>query len=458
MTHYDAIIIGTGQAGPALAVRLTDAGYRVAIIERHLFYGTCVNTGCIPTKTMIASAKAAYLARHAADYGVDIQGAVQVNMQQVKARKDAVVGTENDQIPEWMKEIENLTVYKGHARFEDAHTVSVGDDRLTAEKFFINVGARAVVPSLPGLEEVDALTNSDMMQVDFLPEHLVIIGGSYVGLEFAQMYRRFGSRVTVIEKGDRLIGHEDGDVSDTVREILEGEGVDIRLKAECVGLRKHPDGVAVRLECQSGAPEVTGSHLLLAVGRRPNTDDLGCDRAGLKLDERGYIVVDDRLRTSVDGIWALGDCNGKGAFTHTAYNDSEIVAANLLDGDPRRVSDRILTYALYIDPPLGRVGMTATQVRQSGRRALVGQRPMTRVNRAQAKGDTRGFIKILVDADTEKILGAAILGVGGDEAVHQITDAMYAGVSYKVVQRAVHIHPTVSELIPTVLGQLEPLE
>lgn len=458
MNHYDAIVIGTGQAGPALAVRLTDKGYRVAIIERHLFYGTCVNTGCIPTKTMIASARAAHLARRAADYGVEINGPVAVDMKQVKNRKDAVVGTTNDQIPEWMTTISNLTVFKGHARFEDSHTVRVGDERLSAEKIFINVGARAYIPPLPGLDDVAFMTNSDMMQLDYLPKHLMIIGGSYVGLEFAQMFRRFGSRVTVIEKGPRLIAKEDDDVSDAVREILEEEGVDVRMNADCIGLRKDAEGIAVRLDCTNGAPEVTGSHLLLAVGRRPNTDDLGCDRAGLDVDDRGHIVVDDQLRTSVDGIWALGDCNGKGAFTHTAYNDSEIVAANLIDDDPRKVSDRILTYALYTDPPLGRVGMTEKQVRQSGRKALMGIRPMTRVNRARANGDTRGFIKVIVDAETEKILGAAILGISGDEAVHQITDIMYAGASYRVIQRAVHIHPTVSELIPTVLGQLEPLE
>ncbi|MFW5931409.1 MAG: FAD-containing oxidoreductase [Desulfosalsimonas sp.] len=458
MTQFDAIIIGTGQAGPALAVRLTESGYRVAIIERHLFYGTCVNTGCIPTKTMIASARAAYLARNAADYGVQIHGPVEVNMQQVMARKDAIVGTANDQVPQWMKDLPNLTVFKGHARFEDHRTVRVGDELLTGDRIFINVGARALVPSIPGLENVDYMTNSDMMRLDFLPDHLVIIGGSYVGLEFAQMFRRFGSRVTVIEKASRLIAREDEDISDAVREILEGEGVRVRLNAECVKVEKHSEGIGIHLSCKTGPAEVTGSNLLVAVGRRPNTDDLGCERAGLEVDKRGYIIVDDQLRTSVNGIWAMGDCNGKGAFTHTAYNDSEIVAANLLDHDPRQVSDRIPTYALYTDPPLGRVGMTEAEVRQSGRRALVGKRPMTRVNRARAKGDTRGFIKILVDAESEKILGAAILGVGGDEAVHSITDIMYASAPYTVIQRAVHIHPTISELIPTVLGQLEPLE
>ncbi|MDZ7831588.1 MAG: FAD-containing oxidoreductase [Desulfobacterales bacterium] len=458
MEQFDAIIIGTGQAGPALAVRLTQAGYRTAIIERHLFYGTCVNTGCIPTKTMIASAKAAHMARHAADYGVTVNGDVRVDLKQVKARKDAIVGTTNDQIPQWMTDLPNLSVYKGHARFEDTRTVRVGEQRLSADKIFINVGARAFVPPLPGLSEVDYLTNSDMMRLEELPAHLVIIGGSYVGLEFAQMFRRFGSEVTVIEKGPRLIGREDKDVSDAVHDILAGEGVNVRLNAECIGVGKKGDEVSLQLDCRNGGKEVNGSHLLVAVGRRPNTDDLGGEKVRLELDERGYVVVDDQLRTSVAGIWALGDCNGQGAFTHTAYNDSEIVSANLLDSDPRRVTDRIPTYALYTEPPLGRVGMTEQQVRDSGRKALVGKRPMTRVNRAQAKGDTRGFIKVLVDAETEKILGAAILGVGGDEAIHLITDIMYADVSYKVVQRAVHIHPTVSELVPTVLGQMEPLE
>ncbi len=459
MSQYDAIIIGTGQAGPALAVRLTDAGYRVAIIERHLFYGTCVNTGCIPTKAMIASAKAAHMARNGADYGVMINAPVAVDMKQVKARKDAIVGTNNDQIPQWMKENPNMTVYKGHGRFEGPRTVRVGDEQVTAEKIFINVGARAFVPPIDGLDKVDSMTNSDMMNVDFLPEHLLIIGGSYVGIEFAQMFRRFGSEVTIIEKGPRLIGREDEDVSDGIREILEGEGVNVRVNAECIRVQKHGNVVGVNLACEENRPDtVLGSHLLIAVGRRPNTDDLGCDKAGIDVDEKGYIIVDDRLKTTADGVWALGDCNGKGAFTHTAYNDSEIVAANLLDNDPRKVSDRILTYGLFTDPPLGRVGLTEREVRQSGRKALIGKRPMTKVNRAKAWGDTRGFMKILVDAETRKILGAAILGVGGDEAVHQITDIMYADAPYTVIERAVHIHPTVSELIPTVLGGLKPLE
>ena len=458
MKKLDAIIIGTGQAGPSLSARLAGAGMKVAVIERKLFGGTCVNTGCIPTKTLVASARAAYMARRAADFGVMIDGSVTVDMKKVKERKDDIAGRSNHEVPDWMKKMTNLTVYQGQASFEGLNTVSVGDERLEADKIFINVGARAFVPPMPGLEQVEYLTNSSMMQVDFLPEHLIIIGGSYIGLEFGQMYRRFGSEVTIVEMAARLIHRDDEDVSETVKEILENEGVNIRLNAECITAAKHGDKVAVGVDCKSSDKEVTGSHLLLAVGRVPNTHDLGLDKAGIEVDERGYIVVDDQLRTNVPGVWALGDCNGKGAFTHTSYNDFEIVAANLLDNDPRRVSDRILCYGLYIDPPLGRVGMTEAQVRQSGRKALIGKRPMTQIGRAREKGETQGFMKILVDTETKEILGAAILGVGGDEAIHSILDIMYAKMPYTVIQRAMHIHPTVSELIPTMLGDLKPLE
>lgn len=449
MKKFDAIIVGTGQAGPSLSARLAGAGMKVAVIERKLFGGTCVNTGCIPTKTLVASARAAYMARRTADFGVMIDGSVTVDMKKVKERKDDIAGRSNHEVPDWMKKMTNLTVYQGQASFEGPNTVSVGDERLEADKIFINVGARAFVPPMPGLEQVEYLTNSNMMQVDFLPEHLIIIGGSYIGLEFGQMYRRFGSEVTIVEMASRLIQRDDEDVSETVKEILENEGVNIRLNAECITAAKHGDKVAVGVDCKSSDKEVTGSHLLLAVGRVPNTHDLGLDKAGIEVDERGYILVDDQLRTNVPGVWALGDCNGKGAFTHTSYNDFEIIAANLLDNDPRRVSDRILAYGLYIDPPLGRVGMTEAQVRQSGRKALIGKRSMTQIGRAREKGETQGFMKILIDADTKEILGAAILGVGGDEVIHSILDVMYAKKPYTLIQRAVHIHPTVSELIPT---------
>ncbi|MEE8177116.1 MAG: FAD-containing oxidoreductase [Acidobacteriota bacterium] len=455
---YDAIVIGTGQSGPSLAGRLTAAGMKVAIVERKRFGGTCVNNGCIPTKTLVASARAAYMARRSADFGVEIGGSISVNMKKVKARKDAGVKRSNEGVEKWLKTMNNGTVYEGHARFEGPHTVSVGDELLEAEKIFINVGARALVPPMPGIDSVNYLTNSSMMEVDFLPKHLVIIGGSYIGLEFGQMYRRFGSEVTIVEKGSRLIQRDDEDVSETVREILENEGIQVRLNAKCIGAEKRGDQVAVNLDCESGGREVVGSHLLLAVGRIPNTQDLGLDKAGIEVDQRGFIVTDDQLRTNLPGVWVLGDCNGKGAFTHTSYNDYEVVAANLLDNDPRRVSDRILTYGLYIDPPLGRAGMTEAEVRKSGRKALIAKRPMTRVARAVEKGETQGFMKILIDAGTKQILGAAILGVGGDEIVHSILDIMYAKAPYTVIQRAVHIHPTVSELIPTMLGSLQPLE
>ncbi|MGH7860013.1 MAG: FAD-containing oxidoreductase, partial [Candidatus Binatia bacterium] len=416
------------------------------------------NNGCIPTKTLVASARAAHVARHGADFGVVVGGQVSVDMKKVKARKDEVVRGSNEGVEKWMKGHERITVYEGHARFEEAHAVRVGADLLTADEVFLNVGARATIPPMPGLDGVPYLTNSSMMDVDFLPEHLIVIGGSYIGLEFGQMYRRFGSRVTIVERGARLISRDDEDVSGAVKEIVEAEGVEVRLNAECMTAKRSGDRIVVGLDCQSGDREVAGSHLLLAVGRRPNTDDLGLEAAGIETDRRGYVIVDDELRTSAPGVWALGDCNGRGAFTHTSYNDYEIAAANLLDGERRRVSDRILAYALYIDPPLGRAGLTEAEVRKSGRKALIGKRPMKRVGRAVEKGETRGFMKVLVDAETKEILGAAILGIEGDEVIHSILDVMYAKAPYTVIQRAMHIHPTVSELVPTMLGELRPLE
>ncbi|MBE0632078.1 MAG: FAD-containing oxidoreductase, partial [Burkholderia vietnamiensis] len=447
----------TGQAGPPLAARLAGAGMKVAIVERGRFGGTCVNTGCIPTKTLIASAYAAHLARRAHEYGVSA-GPVSVDMKAVKARKDAIAGRSNHGVEQWVRGLDHTTVLQGHARFEQADTVRVGDALLQAERIFINVGGRAQIPPIPGLDTVPYLTNSTMMDVDFVPEHLVIVGGSYIGLEFGQMYRRFGARVTIVEKGPRLIQREDDDVSQAVQEILAGEGIDVQLGANCLRARRDGERVVVGLDCDGGGREVAGSHLLLAVGRVPNTDDLGLERAGVATDSRGYIAVDEQLRTNVPGIWALGDCNGRGAFTHTAYNDYEIVAANLLDDDPRKVSDRIPAYALYIDPPLGRVGMTLAQARQTGRRLLVGTRPMTRVGRAVEKGESLGFMKVIVDADDHALLGASILGVTGDEVVHGLLDVMAARAPYTTISRAMHIHPTVSELVPTLLQDLHPVE
>ena len=457
MKNFDAIIIGAGQAGPALAGRLTSAGMTVAFLERKLFGGTCINTGCMPTKTLVASAYAAHLARRAADFGVVLQSEVSVDMRKIKGRADAIVSTSREGIKKYLHEMQGCTVYEVQARFEGPDRVRAGDELLVAPRIFINVGGRAIVPNMPGIGEVPFLTNTTMLGMETLPEHLVVVGGSYIGLEFGQMYRRFGANVTIIEKGPRLIGREDEDISEAIREILLAEGINIRTSAECITLARHERGVAVGVDCKQGEPVTVGSHVLLAVGRRPNTDDLDLDKAGVETDARGYIKVDEGLATNVPGIWALGDCNGRGAFTHTAYNDYEIIAANLLDGEKRRVSDRILAYALYIDPPLGRVGMTEAEARASGRPLLKSTRPMTRVSRAAEKDETKGFMKMIVDRDTRKILGAAILGTGGDESIHGVIDIMNAGVTYDVLQRAVPIHPTVSELIPTLLGDLKPV-
>jgi pyruvate/2-oxoglutarate dehydrogenase complex dihydrolipoamide dehydrogenase (E3) component len=456
LTAYDAIVIGTGQAAPYVAQRLTGAGMKIAVIERKLFGGTCVNTGCIPTKTMVASAYAAHMVARAAEFGV-ITANPAVDMQRVKARKDEISGRSRTGVESSLRGMPNCTVIQGHARFESAHEVSVGSERLTAGRIFLNVGARAIVPEIPGLDQIPYLTNTSILELDFAPKHLIIVGGSYVALEFGQMFRRFGSEVTIVEKAGRLVPHEDEDVSAAIREILEREGIALRLEAECIGFARRGAEIVAQVNCREGDNQEIGTHVLLAVGRRPNTDDLGLEKAGVITDEHGYLVIDDQLRTSVSGIWALGDCNGKGGFTHTAYNDGEIVAANLLDHDPRRVSDRITTYALFIDPPLGRAGQTEAEVRESGRRALIGKRPMTKGGRAIEKGETQGFMKIMVDAETHRILGAAILGTGGDEAIHSILDVMYAKAPYTVIQRAVHIHPTVSELIPTMLGDLKEL-
>lgn len=459
---YDAIIIGTGQAGPWLAKRLTDAGQTVAIIERQLFGGTCVNTGCIPTKTMVASAQVAHAARRAAEFGVDITGGpagVRVDMARVKARKDAIVAKYRTSSQGWLKKMPGCTVYEGHGRFISSREVRVGEQTLAADRIFVNVGGRAAVPDMPGVAEVPFFTNSSLLDIDFLPPHLIIVGGSYIGLEFGQMFRRFGSEVTILEMGPRLIQREDPDVSARIQRILEAEGIHVRLNAKCIGFANGGhEHIRARVDCTEGAPEVQGTHLLLAVGRTLNTDDLGLEHTGVKMGPRGQIEVDDQLRTADPHIWAVGDCNGKGAFTHTAFNDAEIVLANLLDNDPRRVSDRIPAYALYIDPALGRAGLTEAEARKTGRPLLVAQREMTAIKRAVIKGDSQGFMKVIVDAETREILGASILGPEGDEVIHSLLDVMYAKAPYSVVQRAVHIHPTVSELIPTMLADLKPLD
>jgi len=456
-TRFDAIVVGTGQAGPALAARLSGAGMKVAVIERDKFGGTCVNDGCTPTKTMVASAYAARLASRAADYGVVLGGKTAVDMKAVKARKDGVVAKSSGGVEKWVRGLKGATVLRGHARFVDSNTLQVNQDQLQSDRIFLDVGGRPLVPKLKGIDQVPYLTNQSLMEVDFVPEHLIVVGGSYIGLEFGQMFRRFGSRVTIVEMTPRLIGREDEDVSQAVKEIFEAEGIDVRTGAECLSVQNEPSGVSIGVECKEGEPRVSGTHILLAVGRVPNTDDLGLERAGIAKDERGYIQVDEGLRTSNPNVWALGDCNGKGAFTHTAYNDYEIVADNLLSSAGRKWTDRVGVYALYTDPPLGRVGMSEAEIRKAGLRARVGKRPMTRVARAVEKGETQGFLKIHVEEESGRILGAALLGTGCDEAVQSLVDAVYARTPVAEFQRRVRIHPTVAELLPTTLESLKPL-
>ncbi|MEJ1098214.1 MULTISPECIES: FAD-containing oxidoreductase [unclassified Pseudoxanthomonas] len=452
--RFDAIIIGAGQAGPALADRLTKSGKTVAMIERKWLGGTCVNTGCMPTKALVAIARVAHVARRAGEFGVRGVGPVSVDMTQVKARAATISGNARQNVTTWLDGMPGCTVIRGHARLEGNGMVRVGDETLAADWIFLNVGGRALVPELPGVHDIPYLTNTSILQLDTLPAHLVIIGGSYIGLEFAQMYRRFGTQVTVIEKGPALIGREDEDVSAAVRGILEAEGIHIHTHAREIGFAKAGDGITVRVDQNN----IACSHVLLAVGRVPNTSDLGLERAGVATDSRGYIQVDGQLGTSAPGVWALGDCNGRGAFTHTAYNDYEIVAANLLDGESRSVDDRIAGYALYIDPPLGRVGMSEHQASASGKSVLVNKRPMTRVGRAVEKDETQGFMKVVADAKSGEILGAAILGTGGDEAIHGIIDMMSVGATVAQMTWAVPVHPTVSELIPTLLSGLHPVD
>jgi pyruvate/2-oxoglutarate dehydrogenase complex dihydrolipoamide dehydrogenase (E3) component len=449
---FDAIVIGAGQAGPPLANRLTANGMKVAIIERGQFGGTCVNTGCMPTKTLVASAYAAHLARRGRDYGVVFDAPLRIDIDIAMRRAEHVATNARNGVENWLRGMAGCTVVQGHAHFEDKNTVRVGDELLSAPHVFINVGGRPVVPEMLGLDTVPYLTNSSILELDRIPDHLVVIGGSYIGLEFGQIFRRFGSSVTIIEKGSRLIGREDADVSEAIRDILMSEGLRVLTSTECLNFSSNGSKIAVELKSGSEVSSIHASDILVATGRRPNTDDLGLDKAGVILDSHGYIMVDDSLQTNVTGIWALGDCNGKGAFTHTAYNDFEIVAANLIDGEKRSVSDRVLAYALFIDPPLGRVGMTEEQARASGRPLLVSHRSMKRVGRAIEKGETEGFMKVLADADTKMILGAAILGTGGDEAIHGIIDAMNARIPFPTLRWAVPIHPTVSELIPTIIG------
>ncbi|MCU0465135.1 MAG: FAD-containing oxidoreductase [Anaerolineae bacterium] len=453
---YDAIIIGSGQAGFPLAAALAGKGWKVALAEGGHIGGTCINTGCSPTKTIVASARAAHVARRGADFGV-ITGPVSIDFAKVMERKDKIVHQFRSGVEDWLTSLDNLTLYREYASFEGPNQVRVGDEVIESERIYINTGARTTVPPIPGLDGVPYLDNKTILELEAVPQHLVVIGGGYIGLEYAQAFRRFGAEVTVIERAPQIMGREDADIARAALELMEGEGLRVLLNTKTVSVEPSPMGVRVHVESDGHESVVEGSHLLLAVGRTPNSDKLALDKAGIKTDQRGYITVDDHLLTSAPGVWALGDVNGRGAFTHTSWNDHEIVLDNL-DGGTRSLAERITVYGVYVDPPLGRVGMSEQDVRASGRKALIGVKPMSDIARAKERDETTGLMKVLVDAETKQFLGAAIFGIGGDEIVHSIIDLMYAKAPYTVMKNAVHVHPTVSELLPTLLGELKPLE
>jgi pyruvate/2-oxoglutarate dehydrogenase complex dihydrolipoamide dehydrogenase (E3) component len=455
--QFDAIIIGAGQSGPFLAARLAGEKKKVALIEREHLGGTCVNDGCTPTKTLVASARAAWSARHAAEFGVKLAGPVSVDMKAVKARKDKVVGASVQSLTEWLGSLPSLEYVTGEGSFVSPAEIKVGQRILTAPQIFINTGAKASIPPWPGLSSVPYLTNTSMMELDTLPGHLIIAGASYIGLEFAQMYARFGAKVTVIERGPRPASREDEDISEAIRSILAAEGVTFLFNTTIEAVAKAGHGVLLSLNSGSRLASVEGSHLLVALGRSPNTADLNLAAAGLEADAKGFIPVDEHLRTKIAGIWAMGDVNGRGAWTHTSYNDFEIVADNVIDGGQRSVANRVPVYGLFIDPPLGRIGMSETEVRKSGKLALMATMPMSKVARAKERGETQGSMKVLVDANTNQILGAAILGIGCDEVVHSLLQLMVAGTPYTAMMETMHIHPTVTELLPTLLAGLKPL-
>lgn len=462
--HFDAVVIGTGQGGSPLAVRLGQSGRKTAVIERAAFGGTCVNVGCTPTKSYVASARAAHVARHAAALGVQVSGAIGVDLAAVKARKDRIIGQSRDGVEKWLRGTDNVTVFNGHAHFTGAHTLSIGGPggsvlaELSADEIFLNTGTRAIVPPLEGLERIRYYTNSSLLELTELPTHLVIVGGSYIALEFAQIFRRFGSRVTVLVRGERVLTREDADFAQSVEKVLTREGVEFRFGVQPSRVEPHPQREGeVCIGFEQNIPVLEASHLLFATGRVPNTDSLGLAAAGIAADRHGMISVDGQLRTNVPGIWAIGDINGRGAFTHTSYDDFQIVAANLLDGGARSVDTRIMAYAVFVDPPLARVGLSENDVRKSGRDALISTMPMTRVGRARERGETDGFMKVLVDARSKQILGAAIHGIEGDEAIHTFIDIMTAGAPYPTLQYAMHIHPTIGELVPTLLDGLKPM-
>lgn len=453
MKKFDAIIIGTGQAGPSLAVSLAKDGLKTAIIEKGHLGGTCVNTGCTPTKAYVASARRAFIAGNSQDMGITVEGSVKVDLKIIKERKDKLINDSRSGLEKMFSKHDNLSLIRGKAAFINNNTIEVDGEQYSAEKIYINVGGRPRVPK--GFEKANYLTNRSILELEEIPEHLVIVGGGYAGLEFGQMFSRFGSKVTLLERGEQLLDREDDDIARAIEEILRGSKIEILLNSNCISASQEPGGIEVKYDCEEGMKTLTASHLLLAAGRVPNTDDLGVENTDLDLDDRGFIEVNDELQTSVPHIWALGDCNGHGAFTHTAYNDFQIVYSHIFEKRKRYLSDRFTCYAAFIDPPVARVGMNAKEIKKQGIKAKVAERPLSKIARAKEMGETTGKLKIFIEADTNKILGATFLGTGADEYIHTIIDQMYAGATYEVIRDAVHIHPTISELIPTMLENPE---
>lgn len=452
----DAIIIGTGQAGPPLAGKLAGNGYKTAIIEKDQYGGTCVNVGCTPTKAYVASARRAWVAKNSADLGISIEGNVRVDLGKIKSRKDDLVKESRSGLKDFLENRDNLTVYNGDASFTGPKTVEVNGEELEADQIFINVGTKPRIPD--GFENIEHLTNASILELEEIPEHLIIVGGGYIGLEFGQMFKRFGSEVTIIDRNDMLLHNEDADIAEAITDIIQKEGITVRLSAECISSKKKKGEIVVDLDCEEDENTVIGSHVLIAAGRIPSTDALGLAEAGIKTNDQGYINVTEHLETNIKNVFALGDCNGEGAFTHTAYNDYQIMSSHLFDDGNRTLSDRFTCYAAFMDPPVARVGFNEKQVKEKGIKARMAIWPMSRVARAKEMGETQGMLKIIIEAETDKILGATFLGTGADEYIHAIIDMMYANAPYTTIRDAVHIHPTVSELIPTMLEELEPLE
>lgn len=452
MKKFDYIIIGTGQAGTPLAFSLAKKG-KVAIIEKSLVGGTCVNNGCVPTKAYVASARRMWDSNHGEDLGIEIPAGSKANLEKIKARKETFVHASRNGIEKSFADNENITLYRAEASFVSDYEIMVNEEKITAKQIFINVGARAAVPE--EYKSIDYLTNISILELTSIPKHLVIVGGSYIGLEFGQMFKRFGSEVTILERGDRLIKKEDEDVSEAVVKIMQNEDITVNLNAKDIKMSQN--GAELTVKINNTQDSIIASHVLLAIGRQPNTDTLKLENTTIEVDDKGMVAVDDYCRTNVAGIFAIGDCNGHGGFTHTSYNDFQIVEAYLLDKEERKISDRITTYGLFIDPPLGRVGMTKQQASEKGYEILVASRPMSKIARAKEKGETQGFMEAIIDAKTNLILGASVLGVGGDEIINGFTNLMYAKQPYTVFRDGVHIHPTVTELIPTMLENVSPL-